>query len=90
MGYKNRACGRWKSGAFNRSTKRPIQLLISNGETLQSVDLQPAVQRNLQAWAKANKVTLSEMIKLALDFTTRAERRSMDLDLKCPDERSLL
>jgi hypothetical protein len=70
--------------------KRPIQLLISNGGTLQSVDLQSAVQRNLQAWAKANKVTLAEMIKLALDFTTRAERRSMDLDLKCPDERSLI
>jgi hypothetical protein len=48
------------------------------------------VQRNLQAWAKANKVTLAEMIELALDFTTRAERRSMDLDLKCPDERSLI
>jgi hypothetical protein len=70
--------------------KRPIQLLISNGEKLESIDLQPAVQRNLQPWAEANKVTLGEMIKLALDFTTGSERRSMDLDLKCPDERSLL
>jgi macrodomain Ter protein organizer (MatP/YcbG family) len=70
--------------------KRPIQLLISNGETLQSVDLQPSVHRNLQAWAKANKVTLAEMIELTLDFTTRAERRSTDLDLKCPDENSLI
>jgi len=61
--------------------KRPIQLLISNGEKLESIDLQPAVQRNLQAWAEANKVTLGEMIKLALDFTTASERRSMDLDL---------
>jgi hypothetical protein len=50
--------------------KRPIQLLISNGETLESIDLQPAAQRNLQVWAKANKTSLSEMIKLALDFTT--------------------
>jgi hypothetical protein len=44
--------------------KRPIQLLISNGETLESIDLQPAVQRNLQVRAKANKISLSEMIKL--------------------------
>jgi fructose-1,6-bisphosphatase/sedoheptulose 1,7-bisphosphatase-like protein len=47
--------------------KRPIQLLISNEETLESIDLQPAVKRNLQVWAKANKISLSEMIKLALD-----------------------
>jgi len=79
-----------ESGAFDRSMKQTIQLLISDGETLESVDLQLAVQRNLQVWAKANKVTLSEMIKLALDFTTRSERRSIDFDLKCPDERSLI
>jgi len=70
--------------------KQTVQLLISDGETLESVDLQPAVQRNLHAWAKVNKVTLSEMIKLALDFTTGPERRSIDYDLKCPDERSLI
>jgi hypothetical protein len=70
--------------------KRTIQLLISDGETLESVDLQPAVQRNLQVWAEANKISLSEMIKLALDFTTGRERRSIDFDLKCPDERSLI
>jgi hypothetical protein len=33
---------------------------------------------------------LSEMIKLALDFTTAPEKRSIDFDLKCPDERSLI
>jgi hypothetical protein len=70
--------------------KQTVQLLISDGETLESVDLQPAVPRNLHAWAKVNKVTLSEMIKLALDFTTGPERRSIDYDLKCPDERSLI
>ena len=79
-----------ESGAFNRSMKQAIQLLISDGETLESVDLQPAVQRNLQVWAEANKISLSEMIKLALDFTTGPERRSIDFDLKCPDERSLI
>ena len=64
-------------------------MLISDGETLESVDLQPAVQRNLQVWAEANKVSLSEIIN-SHSIKRGQKKRSIDFDLECPDERSLI
>jgi hypothetical protein len=69
--------------------KKPIKLqLISNGKTLGSVDLQPITQLRLQTYAKINKISLMNMIDLAVRFSIAPEES--DIYLKCPDEADFL
>jgi len=51
------------------------------------LDLRPATLQNLKAFAKANSLSLPNMIDLAIRFTTNPEKESVDLE--CPDERAL-
>ena len=68
---------------------KPTQLHItSDGKMLGSLDLRPATLQNLKAFAKANSLSLPNMIDLAIRFTTSPEKES--IDLQCPDERSLI
>jgi hypothetical protein len=70
---------------FSREHMKLIQLhLISNGKTLGTFDLQPATLRNLKASAKRNGVSLTNMIDLAIRFTTDPEKRQT-VNLVCPD-----
>ncbi len=55
---------------------------------LGSLDLRPATLQNLKAFAKANSLSLPNMIDLAIRFTTSPEKEGVDL--QCPDERSLI
>ena len=62
--------------------------LTSNGKTLGTLDLQPTTLRNLKAFAKTNKLSLVNMVDVAIRFTTDPEKRQT-VDLTCPAERSL-
>jgi hypothetical protein len=71
------------------SGMRPIKLqLTSNGKTLGSVDLQPVTQLRLQTYAKINKISLMNMIDLAVRFSIAPEKS--DIYFKCPDEADFL
>jgi len=53
--------------------------LVSDGKTLESIDLEPAVQHNLSTFATANKVPLAKMVDLAIRFTTAKEGHGPEL-----------
>jgi hypothetical protein len=68
---------------------KPTQLhIISDGKMIGRLDLRPAMLQNLKAFAKANSLSLPNMIDLAIRFTTNPEKESVDLE--CPDERALI
>jgi len=67
---------------------KPIQLhLISGGKMVGTRDLLPSTVRNLEAFAKTNKLSLVNMVDLAIRFTTNPEKRAVNLT--CPDDRAL-
>jgi len=67
---------------------KPTQLhIISEGKMIGRLDLRPTTLQNLKAFAKANSLSLPNMIDLAIRFTTNPEKESVDLE--CPDERAL-
>ena len=68
---------------------KPTQLhIISDGKMIGRLDLRPATLQNLKAFAKANSLSLPNMIDLAIRFATSPEKQSVDLE--CPDERALI
>jgi hypothetical protein len=65
---------------------KQIQLqLISDGKKLGTVDLRAIDKLRLHAYAKANRVSLMNMIGIAIRFTTEPEKDS-SVDLVCPEE----
>jgi hypothetical protein len=81
------SCARLKDGVKAAHMKTHLQLISNNGKTLGTLDLQRSTMRNLEAFAKKNKLPLVNMIDLAIRFTTNPEKRS--INLTCPDERAL-
>jgi hypothetical protein len=55
---------------------------------LGTLDLQPSTVHNLEAFAKTNRVSLTNMVDRCIRFTTDPEKRQT-VDLVCPDERAL-
>ena len=63
----------------------PIQLqLVGNRKTVEKVGIGPVLGLRLLVFAKINKLSLGEMISLALRFTVAPDGKSPDL--KCAEE----
>ena len=65
-----------------------MKIHLSNGRAFGTFDLHPATLHNLKAFAKTNRVSLINMVDLAIRFTTDPDKRQT-VDLACPAERSL-
>jgi hypothetical protein len=59
--------------------------MISNGKMLGTLDLQPSTVRNLEAFAKTNRVSLTDMVDRCIRFTTDPENRQTTDGLKSPE-----
>jgi hypothetical protein len=60
--------------------KPQIQLqLTSKDKTLGILNLAPDTHRRLQAYAKANRVSLTDMVALALRFTLAPDMSPVDI-----------
>ena len=63
--------------------------VISNGKTLETIDLLPVTQLRLQAFAKVNgRISLLEMIDLAARHAISSEESP--INLMCPEEDDIL
>lgn len=64
-----------------------LRLTSTEGITIDSIDLSPGVQLRLQAFAKANHVSMIDMINLAIRFTIAPERDPVALS--APEEEEI-